>query len=517
MTEFKGEEIIKLLGEEKKKHSVAFYSSLSKYDPVDTFMKWHKTIRAIEELINIPQFGVFSDQEKQRLNAISLKFDEFLNNGKDIGWLIGLITQKYGKETAKRFIETLCMISAINQAFLMQGTNTFGNGFNMNTIADAIVYLQSRRRYFVTLLYLIPGICKGKEAIEVRDTINVFLPIIEHNCISLKTMNDQVTLAKIFSDYKLTSDGVKVSGNYYYNYLEDNSAEPERISLLDQLQLRNEQVPKYPYSPPLQTKIFSFQELKNSVNLIKAAFEFFQIKDANYYNLIDFILSLEQFVNEDYFIVINKMQFDNLISKYANSNEIKNLLLNQSADFAIQLNSFHPFINVGDHYSSNVNLLMRFLYYYKNSILNRARRFQVHSGFVFEDKVKQSLKDNKFEITDITRINRKEFDVVTIARTINFATIKEDTIYNFQCKNNAIDLTLVESNQEMFVAFNRKLVKYYEAALEKEKAREDLLINKLGIKHIKHYVISRFPVLTNNERIISFNKLESWIRSEFNS
>ncbi len=517
MKEYTGTELFNLLNAEKLNHTNGFLTALSKYEPIDTFFKWHNTIRAIEELINISQFGTLSDQEKQRLNSISLSFYQFLNNRADIGWLIGLLTQKYSKETAKRFIETLCMISAINQAFSVQGTISFGNGLNMNTVGNAIMYLQSRRRYFVTLLYLIPTLCNGKEVIEVRDTINVLLPVIEHNCISLKTMNDQETLAKVFPDYKLTSDGVKVTGNYYYNFLEDNSAEPERISLLDQLQLRNEQVPKYPYTPPLQNKIFSFQELKNSINLIKAAFEFFQIKNVNYYSLIDFILSLEQFVKEDYFIQINHSQFDELLSKYVNADDIKRSLLNPSSNFVIQLNSFHPFISAGACYSSNMNLLMRFLYYYKNSILNRVRRFQVHSGFVFEDKVKQLLKEKNFEITDITRINRKEFDVVTIARTVNFTTIKEDTIYNFQCKNNAIDLTLVESNQDMFVAFNRKLVKYYEAALEKEKARESLLINKLGIKQIEHYVISRFPVLTNNQRIISFNRLENWIVSKFNS
>lgn len=512
MAEFTGDEIIKLLNVEKEKHSSAFFSSLAKYDPNDSLIKWHNTIRAIEELINITQFGTLSDQEKQRLDSISLSFYQFLNNKTDIGWIIGLITHKYSKETAKRFIETLCMISAINQAFSMNGTNSFGNEFNMNTVGNAIMYLQSRRRYFVTLLYLIPVICKGKEVIEARDTINVFLPIIEHNCISLKTMNDQLTLAKIFPDYKLTSDGVKVTGNYYYNFLEDYSSEPERISLIDQLQLRKEEITEYEYIAPPTDLIFSFSELKNSVNLIKAAYTKFEIKEINYHNLIDLFFSFEVFVKEDYFISIPLADFDQLLSKYQNSEQLRSLLLNESGDFVVQLNSFHPFIKTNKSYSSNLNLLMRFLYYYKNAILYRKKRFQIHSGFVFEDKVKSALERNNFEITDIKRIDRKEFDAVTIARTIQFTAVKNDTIFNFQCKNNAIDLTLIENDQDKFVTYNNKLNKYYDGALEKERNRENLLINKLGIKKIEHFVISRFPIITKNEKIISFNNLEHWIK-----
>ena len=103
-----------------------------------------------------------------------------------------------------------------------------------------------------------------------------------------------------------------------------------------------------------------------------------------------------------------------------------------------------------------------------------------------------------FNVTGIKRINRKEFDVVT---TLG------DVIYNFQCKNNWIDMAKVESNRALYVRYNRALTSYYAKALIKEEKREKLLKEKLGIDNIEHYVISRFPVITTDARIVCYNKI----------
>src|SRR3546814_1413257 len=67
-------------------------------------------------------------------------------------------------------------------------------------------------------------------------------------------------------------------------------------------------------------------------------------------------------------------------------------------------------------------------------------RFQIHAGFIFEDKVAADLASYGFAVTDITRINRQEFDVVTVLG---------DVIHNFQCKNNWIDLGKLESDRRL--------------------------------------------------------------------
>ncbi|XKM40697.1 hypothetical protein A4U53_033195 [Rhizobium ruizarguesonis] len=97
------------------------------------------------------------------------------------------------------------------------------------------------------------------------------------------------------------------------------------------------------------------------------------------------------------------------------------------------------------------------------------------------------------------RINRKEFDVVTIHGGV---------IYNFQCKNNWIDLAKVESNRALFVRYNRSLTNYYRRALQKERRREGLLKDKLGLDKVEHYLISRFPVIGSDARVINYNQID---------
>jgi len=113
--------------------------------------------------------------------------------------------------------------------------------------------------------------------------------------------------------------------------------------------------------------------------------------------------------------------------------------------------------------------------------------------------VKRELAGMGFNVTEIKRINRKEFDVITT---------HGGTIYNFQCKNNWIDLGKIEAEKTLYRRYNRALTAYYRRALEKERARERLLKDEPGFERVKHYVISRFPVICDDPRIISYNQLD---------
>ena len=146
-------------------------------------------------------------------------------------------------------------------------------------------------------------------------------------------------------------------------------------------------------------------------------------------------------------------------------------------------------------------LLTRFATRTLSQSLLKNKTFQIHSGFIFEDKVSEILENKGFVPTDITRINHKEFDLITI---------KNNKIYNFQCKNNYIDISRVNFDYKKIGRFNMRLCKYYESALIKEKDRESLIKEKTKINDIQHFVISRYPVITRNERIINFADLSEW-------
>jgi hypothetical protein len=137
---------------------------------------------------------------------------------------------------------------------------------------------------------------------------------------------------------------------------------------------------------------------------------------------------------------------------------------------------------------SNVNLLSRFLYAFKNIHLGSRRRFQIHAGFIFEDMVKRDLPAIGFQVTDVKRINRKEFDVVTVHR---------DVIYNFQCKNNWIDLAKVESDRALFVRYNRSLSNYYQRRIRGSRNETSLLSGRKLCEAALQFEVARRALKTN--------------------
>jgi len=505
--EFSGNALRTLLDNQIDQQIKGMMDKLDSFDPIDTFYKWHNILFAIEEFINIPIFGIDDNQQIEKILSMPLDHS-FISNMDRIKEVKDIISLNYHISTSDRFLRLMMMTSNINMAFKTQGITDFGYGLNLDTIGNAITYYQSRRRYFVTFLYIIPVACKGTKRVEEIQLINELLPILEFSCVGLTTINHQKILSEIYSDFKVVSDGKRVAGNYDFQPLENFFVEPERISLIDQVLFRANQTLKMDLNDVDKKKIFSINELRNSIILLESAYSLYEIENTDFKIYKGIILDLLKYSKDDYFISIDIIEFDNIISVYSDNTQkkLRNLLLNKSKDYNENLNSFHPLIKVGSKYISNLNLLMRFLYYFKNVILNKDKKFQIHSGFVFEDMVKKDLERMDFKVTDIKRINRKEFDVVTI---------KNHIIYNFQCKNNTIDLTLIESNIPFFVRCNRYLVNYYEKALIKEKGRENLLIKELGIRDVEHFVISRFPVITNDSKIISYNSLKTWNKNNF--
>ncbi|MDX1146845.1 hypothetical protein GOL39_30390 [Sinorhizobium medicae] len=175
--------------------------------------------------------------------------------------------------------------------------------------------------------------------------------------------------------------------------------------------------------------------------------------------------------------------------------------INNAADYTGCLSTYAPMVLVGGIYRSTVTLLSRFLYNWRARCLDRRKRYQIRSGFIFEDAVAVELEAQGFAVQGITRVRRAEFDVVTI---------KEGVIWNVQCKNNFTQLDRVDSDAERFARYNRSLVKSYEKALIKEARREHLLKQRLGLERIQHMVVSRFPVVTDNARILPFSRIGSF-------
>lgn len=497
-----GDDLIKFQKEGIEYHIKMFKDTIAEYEPSCLYSHWRTLVRSIDEIINIP-LELRNDADKNIY--LSLDFD-FLNqnNLPPFAKTVGTIERQFGDKVAMRFKQTALMCEAIDKSYKTNGTYDLqGNKLRLSGTQNSIDYFQSRRIYYVTILSLIPTIGKGNKTIEYIDTLNFLQYILDSCLVGITTSYYSLLVNECLPDYEMISDGEKAKGNYDFSHLENFFLEPERLSLLDQLELRKDFVIEKKLIPKSSNKVFSFSEVANTMLLFESAFDKYKIqKSKEFLELNSFFYEVAIFLNDDFNLIIDKESFNKLSSKY------KLLELSKTtSDYFEALNSYSPFQKIGDNYYSTVVMLTRLAYRRLSQSLLKNRSFQINSGFVFEDKVSNVLESNGFKLTNITRINRKEFDVVTI---------RDNKIYNFQCKNNYIDISRVDYNYKLIGRYNNRLCKYYEKALIKEENRENLIIKKLGIKEIEHFVISRFPVITRNERIINFRNLEKTIKTAGN-
>jgi hypothetical protein len=104
-------------------------------------------------------------------------------------------------------------------------------------------------------------------------------------------------------------------------------------------------------------------------------------------------------------------------------------------------------------------------------------------------------------VQPIKRIDRKEFDVIAT---------REGVIFNVQCKNNLVDPSWVDLDPARFIRTNRTLERYYQRAIAKERSREQLLKDHLRLDRVEPFVITRFPIVTTNPRILSLARVREF-------
>lgn len=481
-------------------HGDGILSVLGRYRLADAFPAWHGTIRAVEEFINIPWFGIDDPRVEARLCSMPLDHRLMSNIEPIFRAVREILSPRFEAGVVSRYLQTMLQTAAIASAFKMHGQVAFGPGITLDTVGAAVDYFQSRRRHMVSLLYTMPFACGGTDAFVPLDTLNVLLPQVEHSCVAITGFHLKLAQLEALDTFSLEVDEIGAMASHEFDTLDDYFLEPERASIHVMGELRRDQIVMPRMEPLDPKKIFSAAELRNSVKLIGATYAAFGLNDSDFSTMALLITAFSRHARDDYFVEIEKPKFQAMLRAQSvfDPGELEGLLVNAPSDYATNSNAYEPFIDVGDAVVSNVNLLSRFLYVFKNVHLGSRRRFQIHAGFIFEDMVKRDLSALGFHVTDIKRINRKEFDVVTTHR---------GAIYNFQCKNNWIDLSKVESDRALFVRYNRSLTNYYRRALQKELKREDLLKGELGLEKIEHYVISRFPVIGADARVINYNQI----------
>ncbi len=308
-------------------------------------------------------------------------------------------------------------------------------------------------------------------------------------------MHYNLMLAQVYPDFALEVDAVGILASHSFNGLNSLFLEPERTAITEMDDIDFSSVNRVSVNRRL---IFSKAELENNLALIAAAYVEFNLDETSYGQLAAFIRSLVPVVLDEYFVRLTVKRFDELCSEQKLPATLIEELVVEGFDYVANTSTYAPFTRVGDDLITSITLLSRFANYWKNVCLNRVRRYQIRSGFIFEKSVKAALREQGFDITDIKRVGRAEFDVV--------ATL-DGVIYNVQCKNNLVDLNRIEADVQKFVRYNRSLDRAYRKALDKERAREHMLVGELHLDEIKHFVVSRFPVATQNPCVLAFGEI----------
>ena len=492
----KGRELETIFGDSIVFHRDSFYATLSEYEPNQLYDQWRLLVRSIDEIINIP-FELNDQAEEEAF--LSLQFDLFVEeNLRNFGIVLKILESRFDKGVALRFKNMVLMAGTMDK--VLGGKGYFedsGNQFSLSGVKEAREYFQSRRIYYVTTLNLIPQVAKGSKKIEMIDILNYLFYPLDSCLVNITSAYYNLLLNHCVENLEIVSDGRVAKRNYNYNHLESFFLEPQRLSLLDQMDLRAEKLDSKPLLSKPLNKVFSFAEVANSMITYNKAFNIYDIESKKeYIELNDLLLNIAPYVNDDYEIRIEKLVFEGISAKYKSLQ-----LCLQSSEYFENLSSYSPFQRKGNEYYSTVVLLMRFITRTLTEALMNNRTFQIHSGFVFEDKISKLLDEKGFKDTKIKRINRKEFDVVTI---------KNGIVYNFQCKNNFIDISNINNDVKKIGNINSRLCRYYDNALKKEIGREHLLKSRTGLTSVKHYVISRYPVISQDKRIINYNDLNDW-------
>lgn len=487
MRTLKGEEALQFVDFHINALTDQIHEGLSKFSKASAFFALLATFRQTDEIINLPGH-VISDDLMIELGRVSLE------NHEEWRRLCASLEADTSPAVAKRLFTTLLQSAAIGESFRRVGLSEAGQLLTCG--AGVISYFQTRRRHLVALLYTIPLKSVGKCTVNQLDSMNQFLPCIEPYGSGLTSMFTHRMMLRVFPDYELYEDGIGVSANRFYNPLDGLGLEPERASIVE---MANQSTAARPQLEELDhSYVFSASELRNDISSMEAAYVEFGLTDTEFTRLAGLVRQVSFFVRDNYFIELDVPTFDRLCESFGLSSLEKNGLVTSGVGYADSLEGFWPFIQIDDTVVSTVTLLSRFLYNTKSQALERSKRFKIRAGFIFEETVRSTLTEFGFQVSNTRRINRQEFDVIAI---------RSGTIYNLQCKNNAVDLSSISNSPRGFARYNRYLDRYYKKALAKEVARDGLLAKEFGLSRIEHFVISRYAIATDNPRVIPYCRI----------
>jgi len=465
---------------------------ISKFDGQDLFQKWLKLLRCIDEFINL-KFALLPNDWKQIEN---LRID-ILYDPKSFVILLDMIYKRFGNAVFERMKIFILMLTSMKLTYEKMNLSSM----NFQNIKEAVDFCQSRRLYYVAYLSIIRIYAGGKEKIPFEELLCHFQPQID-NMSSITTALHAMIVNSCIDGYEAKATLLGLEFKFPYNQLDEFFLEPHTMSEVDILKYEKSKEEQYALTGVELNHLYSYAELEYTVNQAEKIFEGYGINNSTL--LLEakrMVIDLNGKFLEDYSIMFTEKEFKTFCSQYPHLN-----LYSKATDYFEAINERPAFFQYNGYYHSTVLLLIRYIENAVYGQLRTNRRYRIKSGFVFEKEVKALLEQYGFKATETKRIHQQEFDVICM---------KDGCAYNFQCKNNFLDINILSlQNIDIVKRQNKRLMKYYIKALDKENFRTKLVQEHFGVEHVENFVVSRFPIVTDNKRIIPFNKLENWLNGE---
>lgn len=294
-------------------HLHAFYDKISEYEPISLFNDWRKLIRCIDELINIP-IEVKSGNELEEFLKSKINFDNIINSLDSVKKSKLFLSNRFNDDVAERYSILIMMCSAIHKAFSLHNYyENSGSSLNLENVANSIEFFQSRRMYFVTTLFLIPKISKGKKQSEFINLFNDLLQILDSCLTNVTTSYYNLFINNSISDFEMNFDNNKGAGNFIFNQLESFYLNPQRLSLIDQLELRKENIEIEALIGKSSKKIFSFNEIADTMALLSSSFKKYNIENTIKFKELNILFqNVALYLVDDYDIIIDEKHFINV-------------------------------------------------------------------------------------------------------------------------------------------------------------------------------------------------------------
>lgn len=441
--------------------------------------------RGIEDLINVELVG-WDEPELRKALEQSI--------GHIHTALLATLDKYFDPGVSDRVSGLLSHITLLRGFLASYNTDFEGHFSNLRTYVDLANFLKSRRHHLKTLMYAVADLARGDIKLSIGELYYLLFDTIERSFVAgLTGLHHKLTMLAVFSDFRCQIDdrGLLDVDPRSETLLDNQYLDAERMSITA---IDSVSAPDGAFD---RRKITSAAELRHQLCTIENSYATYDLAGQGFADLRRFAEEVMAYTKDDYYVRIPDDAFKAIHTRYQLAPWRPKLVYLPATNHPLH-GSYAAFAEHRGFFYSDLMMMLRFAYRVRDYLLERNRRYQIKSGFIFEEALKQQLPALGFEVLGFKRIDHKEFDVV--AR-------REGVLYNFQCKNVRLDRDLMETNLRQFVRNNRRIVRYFKRALIKEEGREDLLRKAAGAQTIKHFVVSQFPVFSEDTRIIPMRKL----------